>query len=281
MSSQVATEVVCAHSPDSDDAYMFYGLATKKIRSRKVAFRHVLEDIETLNRKAMNGTYELTAISYHAYPYVADKYMLMASGSSVGDGYGPMLVSKRALPTKELKGKRIAIPGMMTTAYLALRLFEPDFEPLVVPFDRILEAVEEQSADAGLVIHEAQLTYAKGGFHKIADLGAWWKKKFHLPLPLGANALRRGLDADVQTECCRLMRDSIQYALDHSEEALNYAMQFARDMEQPLAEKFVGMYVNHYTVDAGEPVRKAAQQMLDLGFEAGIVPKRVTVEFVR
>src|SRR6516164_6784866 len=281
MASTSVTEVVCAHSPDSDDAYMFYGLATKKIRSRKVAFRHVLEDIETLNRKAMNGTYELTAISYHAYPYVSDKYMLMAAGSSVGDGYGPMLVSKRALSPKELKGKRIAIPGTMTTAYLALRLFEPDFEPVVTPFDRILEAIEEQSAEAGLVIHEAQLTYAKGGFHKIADLGAWWKKKVHLPLPLGANALRRGLDPDVQTECCRMMRDSIQYALDHTEEALNYAMQFARDMEQPLAEKFVGMYVNHYTVDAGELVPKAAQKLLDLGFEAGIVPKRVTVEFVR
>jgi 1,4-dihydroxy-6-naphthoate synthase len=229
----------------------------------------------------MNGTYELTAISYHAYPYVSDKYMLMAAGSSVGDGYGPMLVSKRALSPKELKGKRIAIPGTMTTAYLALRLFEPDFEPVVTPFDRILEAIEEQSAEAGLVIHEAQLTYAKGGFHKIADLGAWWKKKFHLPLPLGANALRRGLDSDVQTECCRMMRESIQYALDHSEEALNYAMQFARDMEQPLAEKFVSMYVNHYTVDAGDVVPKAAQKLLDLGFEAGIVPKRVTVEFVR
>jgi len=281
MSSQLPAEVVCAHSPDSDDAYMFYGLATKKIRSKRVAFRHVLEDIETLNRKAMNGTYELTAISYHAYPYVSDKYMLMAAGSSVGDGYGPMLVSKRPLSREELKGKRIAIPGMMTTAYLALRLFEPDFEPVVTPFDRILEAVEEQSADAGLVIHEAQLTYAKGGFHRIADLGAWWKKTFDLPLPLGANALRRGLDPQVQSECCRMMRESIQYALDHSEEALNYAMQFARDMEQRLAEKFVGMYVNHYTVDAGDLIPRAAQKLLDLGFEAGIVPKRVTVEFVR
>ncbi len=281
MSSSLPTEIVCAHSPDSDDAYMFYGLATKKIRSRAVAFRHVLEDIETLNRKAMNGTYELTAISYHAYPYVCDKYMLMASGSSVGDGYGPMLVSQKALAPEELKGKRIAIPGTMTTAYLALRLFEPDFEPVITPFDRILEAIEEQSAEAGLVIHEAQLTYAKSGFHRIADLGAWWKKKFDLPLPLGANALRRGLEGEVQSECCRLMRESIQYALDHSEEALNYAMQFARDMEQPLAEKFVGMYVNHYTVDAGDVVPKAAQKLLDLGFEAGIVPKRVTVEFVR
>jgi 1,4-dihydroxy-6-naphthoate synthase len=281
MSSSPPAEVVCAHSPDSDDAYMFYGLATKKIRSRTVAFRHVLEDIETLNRKAMEGTYELTAISYHAYPYVSDKYMLMAAGSSVGDGYGPMLVSGRTLKPEQLKGKRIAIPGTMTTAYLALRLFEPDFQPVVTPFDRILEAVEEQSADAGLVIHEAQLTYKKGGFHKIADLGSWWKKKFHLPLPLGANALRRGLTPEVQRECCRAMRESIQYALDHPDEALNYALQFARDMEQSLAEKFVGMYVNHYTVDAGEVVPKAAQKLLDLGFEAGIIPKRVTIEFVR
>jgi 1,4-dihydroxy-6-naphthoate synthase len=274
-------EIVCAHSPDSDDAFMFYALATKKIRSRTVSFRHVLEDIESLNRKAMAGTYELTAISYHAYPYVCDKYMLMASGSSVGDGYGPMLVSKHPMAPEDLKGKRIAIPGTMTTAYLVLRLFQPDFEPVVVPFDQILEAVEEQRADAGLVIHEAQLTYGKSGFHSIIDMGRWWKKKYNLPLPLGANVLRRGMAAEIQTECCRLMRDSIQYALDHHEEALNYALQFARDMELPLAEKFVGMYVNHYTVDAGELVPQAAQKLLDLGFEAGIIPKRVQVEYVR
>ena len=260
---------------------MFYGLATKKVRSRMVAFRHVLEDIETLNRKAMEGTYELTAISYHAYPYVSDKYMLMASGSSVGDGYGPMLVSKRPIAPEELKGKKVAIPGKMTTAYLALRLFEPDFEPVVVPFDKILEAVEEHTAEAGLVIHEAQLTYAKGGFHNILDIGRWWKKTYNLPLPLGANALLRSLAPNVQKECCKMMRESIQYALEHHDEALNYALQFARDMEQPLAEKFVGMYVNHYTVDAGELVPKAAQKLLDLGFEAGLIPKRITVEYVR
>jgi 1,4-dihydroxy-6-naphthoate synthase len=260
---------------------MFYALATKKIRSRAVSFRHVLEDIESLNRKAMVGTYELTAISYHAYPYVCDKYVLMASGSSVGDGYGPMLVSKHPMTPEELKGKRIAIPGTMTTAYLVLRLFQPDFEPLVVSFDQILQAVEEQRADAGLVIHEAQLTYGKSGFHNIVDMGRWWKKKYDLPLPLGANALLRGLTPEIQTECCRLMRDSIQYALDHHEEALNYALQFARDMEQPLAEKFVGMYVNHYTVDVGELVPQAAQKLLDLGFEAGLIPKRVQVEYVR
>jgi 1,4-dihydroxy-6-naphthoate synthase len=274
-------EIVCAHSPDSDDAFMFYGLATKKIRSRLLNFRHVLDDIETLNRKATEGTYELTAISYHAYPYVADKYVLMASGSSVGDGYGPMVIASRPLAPDDLKGKRIAVPGRMTTAFLTLKLYEPDFEPVIIPFDKITDAVHEHSVDAGLVIHEAQLTYGKGGFHNIVDLGRWWKKTYDLPLPLGANALLRELPAEVQTECCRVMRESIQYALDNHEEALNYAMQFARDMEQPLAEKFVGMYVNHYTLDAGEIVPRAAQKLLDMGHESGLIPHRVTVEFVR
>jgi 1,4-dihydroxy-6-naphthoate synthase len=260
---------------------MFYGLATRKIRSKFLTVRHVLEDIESLNRKALQGTYELTAISYHAYPYVADKYVLMASGSSVGDGYGPMVISSRPMPVEELKGKKIAIPGRMTTAYLTMKLLEPDFEEVVVPFDQITDAVQEHSVDAGLVIHEAQLTYGKGGFHNIIDLGRWWKRMYGLPLPLGANALLRNLPKDVQAECCRLMRDSIQYALDNHDEALNYAMQFARDMEQPLAEKFVGMYVNHFTVDAGDAVPKAAQKLLDLGYEAGVIPKRISVEFVR
>jgi 1,4-dihydroxy-6-naphthoate synthase len=281
MSPSVTTEIVCAHSPDSDDAFMFYALATKKIRSRLLNFRHVLDDIQTLNRKATEGSYELTAISYHAYPYVADKYVLMASGSSVGDGYGPMLVSTRPMSPEEIKGKRIAIPGKMTTAYLAMRLFEPDFEAVVTPFDKILEAVEERSADAGLVIHEAQLTYSKSGFHNIVDLGRWWKKVYDLPLPLGANALLRSLTPEIKHECCRLMRESIEYALNNREESLNYALQFARDMEPSLAEKFVGMYVNHYTVDCGELVPKAAQKLLDMGVEAGIIPHRVEVEFVR
>jgi 1,4-dihydroxy-6-naphthoate synthase len=275
------TEIVCAHSPDSDDAYMFYGLATKKIRSRLVTFRHVLEDIETLNRKAVEGAYELTAVSYHAYPYIADKYELMASGSSVGDDYGPVLVSLHPFPPEEIKGKRIAVPGKMTSAFLALQLFEPDFVAIQIPFDKIMEAVAEGTVDAGLVIHEGQLTYGKSGFHNILDLGRWWKKKYDLPLPLGANAILRRLPQDVKTECCRLMRESIQYALDHNEEALNYALQFARDMEPRLAEKFIGMYVNQYTVDAGELVPKAAQKLLDLGYEAGFVSKKVTLEFVR
>jgi len=281
MTPTPSQEIVCAHSPDSDDAFMFYALATKKIRSRLLTFRHVLDDIETLNRKALAGEYELTAISYHAYPYVADKYRLMASGSSVGDGYGPMIIALRPFTPEELKGKRIAIPGKMTTAYLALKLFQPDFEAVVVPFDKIPEAVRDHTVDAGLVIHEAQLTFSKGGFHNIVDLGRWWKKTYELPLPLGANALLRSLSEEVQVEACKMMRESIQYALDNHDEALNYAMQFARDMEQPLADKFVGMYVNHFTVDAGDLVPKAAQKLLDMGHEAGLIPNRIVVDFVR
>lgn len=274
-------EIVCAHSPDSDDAFMFYALATRKLRSRLVVFRHVLSDIETLNQKAMAGEYELTAISYHAYPYVADKYYLMASGSSVGDGYGPMVVSMTPMAAEDLKGRRIAVPGKLTTAFLALKIFEPDFEPVVMPFDTILEAVRDRAVDAGVVIHEAQLTYARGGFHQVVDLGKWFKAKYELPLPLGANALLRRLPEEIRSECCRLMRESIRYALENQEEALNYALQFARDMEAPLAEKFVGMYVNHYTLDAGDVLPKAAQKLLDLGYEAGVIPHRVEVEFVR
>jgi 1,4-dihydroxy-6-naphthoate synthase len=281
MTSVAPQEIVSAHSPDSDDAFMFYGLATKKVRSPIVSFRHVLEDIETLNRKAIEGLYELSAISYHAYPYVAEKYVLMASGSSVGDGYGPMIISTHPMEPEELKGKRIAVPGTLTTAYLACKLFQPDFEEVVTPFDKITDAVKERAVDAGLIIHEAQLTYDREGFHRIVDLGRWFKTTFGLPLPLGANVLLRSLDPEIQSECCRLMRESIQYALDNHDEALEYALQFAGDMEPRLAEKFVGMYVNHHTLDAGDIVPKAAQKLLDLGFEAGLVPRRVEVEFVR
>ena len=281
MLDQTPLEIVTAHSPDSDDAFMFYGLATKKVRSSLVTFRHVLSDIETLNRKAMEGVYDLSAISYHAYAYVADKYSLMASGSSVGDGYGPMVVATHPMELEEIKGRKIAIPGTMTTAYLVLKIFEPDFEPVIVPFDKILETVQSGGADAGLIIHEAQLTYNKVGFHRVLDMGKWWKDKFDLPLPLGCNVLLRKLPEDVKSECCRMMRESIQYALDNHAEALEYAMQFARDMEPRLAEKFVGMYVNHYTVDCGELVPKAAQKLLDMGHQAGLIPHRVQLEFVR
>jgi len=281
MSSSAVAEIVCAHSPDSDDAFMFYGLATKKVRSKLVAFRHVLEDIESLNKKATEGKYEITAISYHAYPYVADKYVLMASGSSVGDGYGPIVVSSRLLAPEELKGKRIAVPGTMTTAFLALKLFQPDFEHVVIPFDKILDAVRDHDVDAGLVIHEGQLTYGFGGLHNIIDLGKWFKSTYDLPLPLGANAMRRNLSPEIQTECSRLLRESIQYSLDHREEALNYAMQFARDLDPALAEQFVGMYVNQATIDGGEIVPRAAQKLLDLGYEAGLIPHKISVEVVR
>lgn len=281
MSSPTLLEIVCAHSPDSDDAFMFYGLATKKVRSRSVSFRHVLEDIESLNRKATEGLYELTAISYHAYPYVADKYLLMASGSSIGDGYGPMVVSPRRLAPEELKGKRIAIPGTLTTAFLTLKLFQPDFESVIIPFDQILDAVRDHEVDAGLIIHEGQLTYGHGGLHCVVDLGKWFKSQYGLPLPLGANALRRDLSPEVRAECSRLMRESIQYALDHREEALNYALQFARDLDPALADQFVGMYVNHYTVDGGEIVPRAAQKLLDLGYEAGLISHKTTIEVVR
>jgi 5,8-dihydroxy-2-naphthoate synthase len=281
MTSAVPVEIVSAHSPDSDDAFMFYGLATKKVRSPKVSFRHVLNDIETLNRKAMEGEYELTAISYHAYPYVADKYVMMSSGSSIGDGYGPMLIATRPMEPEEIKGKRVAIPGKLTTAFLACKLFQADFEPVVTPFDKITDAVKERTVDCGLIIHEAQMTYDREGFHRIVDLGRWFKSTYGLPLPLGGNVLLRSLPHDIMSECCRLMRESIQYALDNHDEALQYALQFARDMEPRLAEKFVGMYVNHYTLDAGDVIPKAVQKLLDLGHEAGVIPNRVQVEFVK
>ena len=281
MTPAAPQEIVSAHSPDSDDAFMFYGLATRKVRSPRVSFRHVLEDIESLNRKAMQGLYELTAISYHAYPYVADKYLLMASGSSVGDGYGPALISARPMDPEDLKGKRVAVPGKLTTAYLTLKLFQPDVQDTVMPFDRIPEAVRERAVDAGLVIHEAQLTYGREGLHRVIDLGKWWKTAYGLPLPLGGNALSRALAPEIRSECCRLMRESIQYALDNHDEALTYAMQFARDMDSRQADKFVGMYVNHYTLEAGPAVQEAAQKLLDMGHEAGLISKRVTVEYVR
>lgn len=276
-----AREIVCAHSPDSDDAFMFYALATRKVRSQIASFRHVLSDIQTLNQKALEGEYELTAISYHAYPYVADKYQIMASGSSVGDGYGPILAATRPMPPGEVKGKRVAVPGKLTTSYLALKLYEPNFEEVVMPFDEILEAVAAKTVDLGLVIHEGQLTYGDLGLTSVLDLGKWWRSKYSLPLPLGANGLRRDLPPDVKAECVRMMRESIQHALDHREEALNYAMQFARDMDPTLADKFVGMYVNHHTVDCGEDVPKAAQLLLDLGHEAGLIPHRVEIDILR
>ena len=278
--SPAPVEIIAAHSPDSDDAFMFYGLATKKVRSSKVSFRHVLEDIETLNRKAREGLYGLSAVSYHAYAYVADKYVLMASGSSIGDGYGPMIISSRPMEPDEIKGKRIAVPGTMTTSYLACRLCQPDFEAIVTPFDKITDAVRERYVDAGLIIHEAQLTYEKAGFHRVVDLGRWFKTVHGLPLPLGANVLLRSLDPEIKAECCRLMRESIQYALDNHDEALQYAMQFARDMDTELADQFVGMYVNKWTLGYGEKGKRAVQELVTRGTRAGIIPGPDTVEFL-
>lgn len=270
-----------AHSPDSDDAFMFYGLATNKVRVPGYAFHHTLTDIETLNHKAMNEQfYDVTAISFHAYPYVQDNYTLMACGGSVGDGYGPMIVAARKYTLDEVKKLRIAIPGTMTTAYLALKLFAPDAETVTVDFDKIIPAVLSGEFDAGLIIHEGQLTYAKDGLVKIVDFGAWWRDLTGLPLPLGGNAIRRSLGEEVQLITTTALRNSIQHALDHREAALEYAMQFARDLDPALANQFVGMYVNERTINYGDDGREAIRKLLDMGFERGIIPHRAHVDFV-
>jgi 1,4-dihydroxy-6-naphthoate synthase len=269
-----------AHSPDSDDAFMFYGLATNKVRVPGLKFTHTLCDIETLNRKAMEGVYDVTAISFHAYPYIQDEYALMSCGGSVGDGYGPMLVAAKALSIAEIKTRRIAVPGKLTTAYLALKLFAPQIETVVVPFDQIIPQVIAGKHDAGLIIHEGQLTYAKSGLHRILDLGKWWRDKEGLPLPLGGNAIRRELGRETIASISDALKRSIQYALDHREQALNYAMQFARDLDPQSADKFVGMYVNERTLDYGEDGRAAVALLLDQGHKAGVIPQDPRVEFV-
>lgn len=273
-------KVTVAHSPDADDAFMFYGLATGKIRSSTVRFEHQLDDIQSLNDAAKEGRYEMTAISYHAYPYVADKYILTSPGSSVGDGYGPLVVSKRTFSPDELKGKKVAVPGLQTTAYLALRLYQPDFEAVVVPFDQILERVQNGSVDAGLIIHEGQLMYDRSGLHRVVDLGAWWKQEHGLPLPLGANAILRRLSPHIQKECVDCLRASIRYALDNRAEALRYAMEFSRGLDVATAETFVGMYVNHHTTDMAPEVLESARKLLAMGFDAGLVTKQAELEYV-
>jgi 1,4-dihydroxy-6-naphthoate synthase len=275
-------EITVAHSPDSDDAFMFYGLATNKVRVPGLRFSHTLCDIETLNQKARegDGVYDVTAISFHAYPYIQDNYALLPSGGSVGEGYGPMIVASRAFSESEIKTKRIAIPGTLTTAYLALRLFAPGVETVTVPFDEIIPQVLEGNHEAGLIIHEGQLTYDKSGLHRVVDLGKWWQKVTGLPLPLGGNAIRRRLGPELMISVGRALRDSIQYALDHREEALAYAMQFARDLDPQLADRFVGMYVNERTLDYGPEGREAVKRLLDMGHKAGIIPREARVEFV-
>jgi len=269
-----------AHSPDSDDAFMFYALAKGKVSSELVDFNHILSDIQTLNVAAREGRYGMTAISYHAYPYVADKYILTAAGSSVGDGYGPIIVSDKPMSRTDVKGKRIAVPGLMTTAYLATRLFEPDFEAVVRPFDEIIATVKAGEADAGVIIHEGQLTYAGSGMHNVVDLGVWWKELHDLPLPLGANCMLRSLPRPVQEESRRCLAESIQYALDHRAEALDYALEFGRGLARGDADQFVGMYVNHHTTDMDPEVLRSAQMMLDQGVEMGLIPHRVELEYV-
>ena len=274
-------EITIAHSPDSDDAFMFYGLATNKVRVPGYKFTHTLTDIETLNRKAQTEqTYDVTAVSFHAYPYIQDNYALMNCGGSVGENYGPMIVSPRAFSLEEIKRVRVAVPGTMTTAYLTLKLFAPEIETVTVPFDQIIPAVLAGEFEAGLIIHEGQLTYARDGLRKILDLGVWWTEQTGLPLPLGGNAIRRSLGPEVQHIVTEALRDSIRHALDHREQALDYAMQFARDLDPALANRFVGMYVNDRTLNYGDDGREAIHKLLDLGHERGIIPQRARVEFV-
>ena len=278
--SSAVREITVAHSPDSDDAFMFYALATNKVRVPGLKFSHTLTDIETLNRKAMEGFYDVSAISFHAYPYVQDKYALMPCGGSVGEQYGPMVISPRMVGLEELKTMKIAVPGTMTTAYLALKLFAPKIETAVVPFDRIIPEVLAGKYEAGLIIHEGQLTYERSGLKRILDLGRWWHEQTGLPLPLGGNAIRRELGPELIAQVTKALRDSIQYALDHREPALAYAMQFARDLDTQMADRFVGMYVNDRTLDYGEDGKRAIVKLLDMGYQAGIIPHKPAVEFV-
>lgn len=274
-------EISIAHSPDSDDAFMFYGLATNKVRVPGYKFTHTLTDIETLNRRAMNEAfYDVTAISFHAYPYLQDKYALMSCGGSVGEGYGPMIVANRKFSLDEIKKVRVAIPGTLTTAYLTLKLFAPEIETAHVDFDQIIPAVVSGEFDAGLIIHEGQLTYANNGLQKILDLGQWWREQTGLPLPLGGNAIKRSLGEESMLITTNALRDSIQHALDHREEALEYAMQFARDLDPNLANRFVGMYVNDRTLDYGADGREAIRKLLEMGHERGIIPIKPQIDFV-
>jgi len=273
-------EITVAHSPDSDDAFMFYGLATNKVRVPGLRFTHTLCDIETLNQKAREGVYDVTAISFHAYPYIQDKYALLPSGGSVGEGYGPMIVAPRLFSESDIKQKLIAVPGTLTTAYLALQIFAPGIQTEVVPFDQIIPQVLEGKYEAGLIIHEGQLTYDKSGLYRILDLGKWWQKMTGLPLPLGGNVIRRALGPELMSAVSTALRDSIQYGLDHREEALSYAMQFARDLDMQSADKFIGMYVNERTLDYGADGREAVRRLLDMGRKAGIIGPEARMDWV-
>jgi len=274
-------EIKVAHSPDSDDAFMFYALATDKLDTGDIQFTHVLRDIQTLNQIAMTTReYDVTAVSFHAYAYLAEHYVLLPHGASIGDGYGPIVVARDPFPASELSRKRIAVPGTLTSAYLALRLHTPEFEYGVVPFDEIIEAVVDGSYDAGLLIHEGQLTYHEQGLGKVVDLGDWWKKETGLPLPMGGNVIRRELGPDLQRQVSYWLHRSIEYSMEHRQDALNYALQFARDMPAETADRFVAMWVNQSTLGYTDRDRQAVQLLLDEGFRKGVIPRQVAVEFV-
>jgi 1,4-dihydroxy-6-naphthoate synthase len=273
-------EIKLAHSPDSDDAFMFYALATHKLSTPGYKFTHVLSDIQALNEAALSETYDVTAVSFAAYPWLRDNYILLDCGASFGEGYGPIVVSYKSLKKEELAGKRIGVPGLKTTAYLALKLFEPNFEAVVMPFDKILDAVQKGLVEAGLLIHEGQLLFPQLGLHRVVDLGIWWQEQTGLPLPLGGNAVRRALGPAVGRQIAKTIRESVQYGLEHREEALNYAMQFARDMEAELTDKFVGMYVNKWTLGYGERGKRAVKELITRGTKAGLLPAPPTVEFL-
>jgi len=282
MTTDTQTQTITvAHSPDSDDAFMFYGLATNKLDTGSLRFTHVLEDIQSLNEKAMQGVYDVTAISFHAYSYISDKYALLPHGASIGDNYGPIVVSREHVKAEELSKLKVAVPGKLTSAFLALSIFCPQFEYEVVPFDKIIETVQAGRCDAGLLIHEGQLFYQDLGLHKVLDLGEWWHERTGLPLPMGGNVIRRDLGAQVISQVSKCLHDSIRYSLDNRADALEYAMQFARDMEPEVADRFVRMWVNELTLDYTERGRTAVQLLLDEGAERGIIPHRVKVEFVQ
>jgi len=271
--------ITVAHSPDSDDAFMFYGLATHKLDTGSLNFTHVLKDIQTLNEEAFRGTYDVTAVSFHAYAYIADKYLLLPHGASIGDNYGPILVSREPAKAADISTLKIAVPGTLTSAFLALRIFNSDFKYEVVPFDKIIEAVKSGQCDAGLLIHEGQLFYESIGLHKVLDLGEWWHERTGLPLPMGGNVIRRELGPEIIRQVSHCLSESIRYSLANREDALAYAMQFARDMDTDLADRFVAMWVNDLTLDYTDRGREAVQRMLMEGFERGIIPNRPTVEF--
>ncbi len=275
------TRIRIAHSPDSDDAFMFYALTQGVLDTSGLEIEHVLADIETLNRAAFSGTYEISALSFHGYAHLAERYSLMPSGASFGDGYGPVVVARRPLGRDDLAGLTTAIPGALTTAALALRLWQPAARTVVVPFDEVFAEVDSGRVDAGVVIHEGQLTFAARGFEPVVDLGVWWGEETGGPLPLGGNGIRRDLDPALRRRLCRLLTESIAYALDHRDEALGFARRYARELEGDLvlSDRFVGMYVNDWTCGYGERGRRAVQYLLDRGFEAGILPRQVTAEF--